>query len=108
MKQLNKSANQLNRIAQRLSRSNDRFAWKFIGIGVGIFFALVMGLVAVSAWYIPSLDEIQKRRICSNVKIYALQIRETSNGKTLVRIMLKKTCHIYQPSNLKDKTFDWC
>ena len=44
MQQLNKSAHQLNQIAQRLSQSNDRFSWKFIGIGLGIFFALVLSL----------------------------------------------------------------
>ena len=109
MQQLNKSAHQLNQIAQRLSQSNDRFSWKFIGIGLGIFFALVLSFLVFLMWFVPSLDEIQQRRAdVKALKPYALQVRETSDGKTLVRIMSKKPCHTYQPTDVEDKTFDWC
>lgn len=109
VQQLNKSANHLNQIAQQISKSNDSLSWKFIGIGLGIFFTLVMGGVAIFSWYTPSFDEIQKRRAdIAALKPYAIQVRENSDGKKLVRIMTKKPCYTFEPTNVKDKTFDWC
>lgn len=46
-------------------------------------------------WFVPSLDEIQQRRAdVKALKPYALQVRETSDGKTLVRIMSKTLPYI--------------
>lgn len=108
VQQLNTSANQLNQIAQRISKSNDRFSWKFIGIGLGIFFALVIGFMVFLSAYVPSLDEVQQRRAdIAALKPYALQVRQ-ADGKTVVRIMTKKPCYTFEPTNVKDKTYDWC
>ena len=57
--------------------------------------------------FVPSLDEIYKRRAdIAVLKKYPLQIRE-SDGETLVRIMTKK-CYSFEPNNVKEKTYDWC
>jgi hypothetical protein len=40
------------------------------------------------------------------LKKYPLQIRE-SDGETLVRIM-RKNCYSFEPSSVKEKTYDWC
>ena len=104
MQQLNKSANQLNQIAQRLNQSNDSFAWKFIGIGLGIFFALVLSFLVFLMWFVPSLDEIQQRKADQNTFNQAnVQISKT-DGKNLVRIKTKKPCYADHGS----KVFDWC
>ena len=33
---------------------------------------------------------------------------KVEDGETLVRIMTKKPCYSFQPSNVKEKTYDWC
>lgn len=104
VQQLNKSANQLNQIAQRISKSNELFSWKFIGIGLGLFFALVMGFMFFLLTYVPSLDEIQQRKVDQKTFNQAnVQISKT-DGKNLVRIKTKKPCYADHGS----KVFDWC
>lgn len=54
---------------------------------------------------VPSLDEIQQRRAdLKQLKEYPLQVRKTSDGTTVVRVMSKKPCYAFGDS----KIYDWC
>jgi hypothetical protein len=69
--------------------------------------AVMMVFILAIFLYVPSKDEIQERRAdIAVLKKYPLQIRE-SDGETLVRIM-RKNCYSFEPSNVKEKTYDWC
>jgi len=95
-----------NRI-QELDKATNRLNWQFIAIYSTAFVALVMVFFLAIFLYIPSKDEIDKRRAdIAVLKKYPLQIRE-SDGETLVRIMTKK-CYSFEPNNVKEKTYDWC
>ena len=95
-----------NRI-QELDKATNRLNWQFIALYSSAFVALVMIVFLAIFLFVPSLDEIDKRRADMAVlKKYPLQIRE-SDGETLVRIMTKK-CYSFEPNNVKEKTYDWC
>ena len=92
---------------QELDKATNRLNWQFIAIYSSAFVALVMIVFLAIFLFVPSLDEIDKRRADMAVlKKYPLQIRE-SDGETLVRIMTKK-CYSFEPNNVKEKTYDWC
>ena len=97
----------LNNSIGALNEATNRLNSKFIIIFASTFVALVMVFFLVIFLYVPSKDEIDERRADMAVlKKYPLQIRE-SDGETLVRIM-RKNCYSFEPSNVKEKTYDWC
>lgn len=96
-----------NRI-QELDKATHRLNWHFIVIYSSAFMALVMIFFLSIFLYVPSLDEIKQRRAdIAELNKYPIQIRR-SDDETLVRIMTKKPCYSFQPSNVEDKTYDWC
>ena len=98
---LNNSIQHLNQVAAQLNA-------KFILFFASTFVALVLVLLLAIFFYVPSLDEIQQRRADKKaLERYALQMK-VEDGETLVRIMTKKPCYSFQPSNIKEKTYDWC
>ena len=93
---------------QELDKATNRLNWQFIALYSSAFVALVMIVFLAIFLFVPSLDEIYKRRAdIAVLKKYPLQIRE-SDGETLVRIMTKKPCYSFEPNNVKNKTYDWC
>ena len=93
---------------QELDKATNRLNWQFIALYSSAFVALVVIVFLAIFLFIPSLDEIYKRRAdIAVLKKYPLQIRE-SDGETLVRIMTKKPCYSFEPNNVKNKTYDWC
>lgn len=93
----------LNEIETATSRLN----LKIIIIFSSTFIAFVVTFLLAIFLYVPSLDEIQQRKAdIAVLKKYPIQIREYDN-KTLIRIMTKQ-CYSFQPSNVKEKTYDWC
>ena len=102
-----KHTSALNNSIQQLNQATNRLNSKFIIIFASTFVALVMAFILAIFLYVPSKDEIDERRADMTVlKKYPLQIRE-SDGETLVRIM-RKNCYSFEPSNVKEKTYDWC
>ena len=98
----------LNNSIQALNEATNRLNSKFIIIFASTFVALVMVLFLAIFLYVPSLDEIDKRRAdMALLKKYPLQIRE-SDDETLVRIMTKKPCYSFEPNDVKNKTYNWC
>lgn len=96
-----------NRI-QELDKATHRLNWHFIVVYSSAFMALVMIFFLSIFLYVPSLDEIKQRRAdISELNKYPIQIRR-SDDETLVRIMTKKPCYSFQPSNVENKTYDWC
>ncbi|MBF7686240.1 hypothetical protein I2F17_10445 [Acinetobacter sp. B10A] len=96
-----------NRI-QELDQATYRLNWQFITIYSSAFVALVMIFFLSIFLYVPSLDEIKQRRAdIAELNKYPIQIRR-SDDETLVRIMTKKPCYSFQPSNVENKTYDWC
>jgi len=92
---------------QELDKATNRLNWQFIALYSSAFVALVMIVFLAIFLFVPSKDEIDKRRADMAVlKKYPLQIRE-SDGETLVRIMTKK-CYSFEPNSVKEKTYDWC
>ena len=92
---------------QELDKATNRLNWQFIALYSTAFVALVMIVFLAIFLFVPSKDEIDKRRADMAVlKKYPLQIRE-SDGETLVRIMTKK-CYSFEPNSVKEKTYDWC
>lgn len=90
-----------------IETATNRLNLKFIIIYSTAFIAFVVTFLLAIFLYIPSLDEIQQRRSdVAVLKKYPIQIREYDD-KTLVRIMTKQ-CYSFQPSNVKEKTYDWC
>jgi DNA repair exonuclease SbcCD ATPase subunit len=96
-----------NRI-QELDQATHRLNWQFIVIYSSAFVAFVMIFLLSIFLYVPSLDEIKQRRAdIAELNKYPIQIRR-SDDETLVRIMTKKPCYSFQPSNVENKTYDWC
>ena len=92
---------------QELDKATNRLNWQFIALYSSAFVALVMIVFLAIFLFVPSKDEIDKRRADMAVlQKYPLQIRE-SDGETLVRIMTKK-CYSFEPNSVKEKTYDWC
>jgi len=90
-----------------IETATNRLNLKFIIIYSSTFIVFVMAFLLAIFLYIPSLDEIQQRRAdIAVLEKYPIQIREYDD-KTLVRIMTKQ-CYSFQPSNVKEKTYDWC
>jgi len=90
-----------------IETATNRLNLKFIMIYSTAFIAFVMTFLLAIFLYVPSLDEIQERRAdVAVLKKYPLQLREYDD-KTLVRIMTKQ-CYSFEPSNVKEKTYDWC
>ena len=97
----------LNNSIQALNEATHRLNLKLIIIFASTFVAVMMVFILAIFLYIPSKDEIDERRADMAVlKKYPLQIRE-SDGETLVRIM-RKNCYSFEPSSVKEKTYDWC
>lgn len=102
-----KHTDTLNNSIQELNEATNRLNSKFIIIFASTFVSLVMVFFLAIFLYVPSKDEIDERRADMAVlKKYPLQIRE-SDGETLVRIM-RKNCYSFEPSSVKEKTYDWC
>ena len=98
----------LNNSIQHLNQVTAKLSTKFILIFASTFVGLVVVLLLAIFLYVPSLDEIQQRRADKKaLEQYALQMK-VEDGETLVRIMTKKPCYSFQPSNVKEKTYDWC
>lgn len=97
----------LNNSIQALNEATNKLNLKFIIIFASTFVAVMMVFILAIFLYVPSKDEIQERRAdLAVLKKYPLQIRE-NDGETLVRIM-RKNCYSFEPSNVKQKTYDWC
>lgn len=96
-----------NRI-QELDKVTHRLNWHFIVVYSSAFMALVMIFFLSIFLYVPSLDEIKQRRAdIAELNKYPIQIKRTDD-ETLVRILTKKPCYSFQPSNVENKTYDWC
>ena len=103
-----KHTNALNNTIQHLNQITAKLSAKVILILAGTFVTSVVALLLAIFLYVPSLDEIQQRRADKKaLERYALQMK-VEDGETLVRIMTKKPCYSFQPSNIKEKTYDWC
>lgn len=104
-KQMIGTAQQLSQLNQSVRKNIDQLSWKFIALcGSGIF-AVVMAIMVFFIMMVPSLDEIQQRRAdLKQLKEYPLQVRKTSDGTTVVRIMTKQPCYSFDGS----KVYDWC
>lgn len=100
------TAKQLNQLNQSIQKNINQLSWKFIALCCGGIFSIVMAFVVVFVVMVPSLDEIQQRRVDLKklTEHPPLQIRKTNEGKTVVRIMTKKPCYDFD----KSKIFDWC
>lgn len=104
--QLIGTAKQLNQLNQSVRENIDQLSWKFIALCSSGIFAVVMAIMVFFIMMVPSVDEIQQRR--ADLKQLEehppLQIRKTSEGKTVVRIMTKQPCYSFDGS----KVYDWC
>lgn len=99
------TAQQLSQLNQSVRKNIDQLSWKFIALcGSGIF-TVVMAIMMFFIMMVPSVDEIQQRRAdLKQLKEYPLQVRKTSDGTTVVRVMSKKPCYAFGDS----KIYDWC
>ena len=103
-----KHTNALDNSIQDLNQVTNRLNTKLILIFASSFVASIMAVLLAVFLYVPSMDEIQQRRADKKaLDQYALQMK-IEDGETLVRIMTKKPCYSFQPSNVKEKTYDWC
>lgn len=104
--QLNKTVKELEQLNQSILKNSDQLSWRFIALCASGVFSLMMVMVVIFVVMVPSLDEIQERR--ADLKQLEehppLQIKKTSEGKTVVRIMTKQPCYSFD----KNKVFDWC
>ena len=97
----------LNNSIQELNEATNRLNLKFIILFASTFVVVMVIFILAIFLYVPNKDEIDERRADMAVlKKYPLQIRE-SDGETLVRIM-RKNCYSFEPSSVKEKTYDWC
>ena len=97
----------LNNSIQELNEATNRLNLKFIILFASTFVVVMVIFILAIFLYVPNKDEIDERRAdMAALKKYPLQIRE-SDGETLVRIM-RKNCYSFEPSNVKQKTYDWC
>ena len=99
------TAKQLHQLNQSVLKTSRQLSWKFIVLcGSGVF-AVVMAMMVFFVVMVPSLDEIQQRRAdLKQLKEYPIQVRKTSDGTTVVRVMSKKPCYSFGDS----KIYDWC
>ena len=103
-----KHTNALNNTIQHLNQITAKLSAKVILILAGTFVTSVVALLLAIFLYVPSLDEINKRKAdIAELKKYPIQIK-VDDGETLVRIMTKKPCYSFEPNNVKEKTYDWC
>lgn len=99
------AAKQLNQLNQSIQKNINQLSWKFIALCCGGIFSIVMAFVIIFVVMVPSLDEIQERRVdLKELEQYPIQVRKTSDGKTVVRVMSKKSCYAFGDS----KIYDWC
>lgn len=99
------TAKQLNQLNQSIRKNIDQLSWKFIALCASGVFAVVMAITVFFVVMMPSLDEIQQRRAdLKQLKEYPIQVRKTSDGTTVVRVMSKKPCYAFGDS----KIYDWC
>ena len=100
------TAKQMNQLNQSIQKNINQLSWKFIALCASGVFSLMMAMVVTFMVMVPSLDEIQERRAdLKQLEEYPpLQIKKTSEGKTLVRIMSKKPCYAFGDSEI----YDWC
>ncbi|OTG79204.1 hypothetical protein [Acinetobacter sp. ANC 4648] len=99
------TAKQLNQLNQSIQKNIKQLSWKFIALCCSGIFSIVMAFVVVFMMIVPSLDEIQERRAdLKQLSEYPIQVRKTSDGKTVVRVMSKKSCYAFGDS----KVYDWC
>lgn len=100
------TAKQMNQLNRSIQKNINQLSWKFIALCASGVFSLMMVMVVIFVVMVPSLDEIQERR--ANLKQLEehppLQLKKTSEGKTLVRIMSKSDCLALGQSKVKD----WC
>lgn len=99
------TAKQMKQLNQAIQKNINQLSWKFIALcGSGVF-SLMMVMVVIFVVMVPSLDEIQARRAdLKQLKEYPIQVRKTSDGTTVVRVMSKKPCYAFGDS----KIYDWC
>lgn len=103
--QLLGTVKQLNQLNQSVRKNIDQLSWKFIALCASGVFAVVMAIMVFFMVMVPSLDEIQQRRAdLKQLKEYPIQVRTTSDGTTVVRVMSKKSCYAFGDS----KIYDWC
>lgn len=100
------TAKQMKQLNQAIQKNINQLSWKFIALcGIGVF-TVVMAIMVFFVVMVPSLDEIQQRR--ADLKQLEehppLQLKKTSGGKTVVRIMTKQPCYSFDES----KVYDWC
>lgn len=99
------TAKQMNQLNQAIQKNIDQLSWKFIALCSSGIFAVVMAIMVFFIMMVPSVDEIQQRRAdLKQLKEYPLQVRKTSDGTTVVRVMSKKPCYAFGDS----KIYDWC
>ncbi len=99
------TAKQLNQLNQSIRKNIDQLSWKFIALCASGVFAVVMAMMVFFVVMVPSLDEIQQRRAdLKQLNEYPIQVRKTSDGTTVVRVMSKKSCYAFGDS----KIYDWC
>lgn len=90
---------------QRLWNTIDKFNFRLALVGIAIASAFFLGIILVSMWYVPSLDEINQRRAEQKVlNQYGVQISQAVDGAKVVKIMSKK-CY---SSKETPKVYDWC
>jgi len=99
------TAKQMKQLNQAIQKNINQLSWRFIALcGIGVF-SLMMAIVVVFVVMVPSLDEIQERRAdLKQLEEYPLQVRKTSDGTAVVRVMSKKPCYAFGDS----KIYDWC
>lgn len=99
------TAKQMNQLNQSIQKNINQLSWKFIALCASGVFSLMMVMVIIFVVMVPSLDEIQERRAdLKQLKEYPVQVRKTSDGTTVVRVMSKKPCYAFGDS----KIYDWC
>lgn len=100
------TAKQMKQLNHAIQKNINQLSWRFIALCASGVFSLMMVMVVIFVVMVPSLDEIQERR--ADLKQLEehppLQIRKTSGGKTVVRIMTKQPCYSFDGS----KVYDWC
>lgn len=103
--QLNETVKELEQLNQSILKNSDQLSWKFIALCSSAVFTLVMTFVVLFVVMVPSLDEIQERRAdLKQLKEYPIQVRKTSDGTAVVRVMSKKPCYAFDGK----KVYDWC
>jgi len=103
--QMLETAKQMNQLNQSILKNINQLSWKFIALCASGVFSLMMVMVVIFVVMVPSVDEIQERRAdLKQLREYPIQVRKTSDGTTVVRVMSKKPCYAFGDS----KIYDWC